>query len=74
MERTKLTSVRLDSDTLRLIDDYCAKHRYFKRSFVINRILTAALKCCDSASFWEMMESYDPYGDGLKMTIEKKPF
>lgn len=72
MEKTKITSVRIETETLKMIDDFCAKHTYLSRSSVINRVLSAAMKCCDNASFWRLMESFDPYGDGLKVIIIKK--
>lgn len=44
MERTKLTSIRLELDTLAEIEEIVNNERYYKRSDVINNILAAVFR------------------------------
>lgn len=39
-ENLKLISVRLDPETLELIDAFTKRHRYWKRNSVINQVLS----------------------------------
>ena len=44
MERTKLTSIRLEIDTLKEIEEIISGERWYKRSDVINNILAAVFR------------------------------
>lgn len=42
--RTQLISIRVESDVLQLIDDYCKHREYLSRSRLINLILAKIFK------------------------------
>lgn len=44
MERTKLTSIRLELDTLKEIEEIVSDERWYKQSHVINNILAAVFQ------------------------------
>lgn len=55
----KLTSIRLDSDVLTAIDEFCEKNRYWKRSAVINSILAAVTKNFSSGDIYNMVREWN---------------
>lgn len=55
----KLTSIRLDSDVLEVIDEFCEKNRYWKRSTVINSILAAVTKNFSSGDIYNMAREWN---------------
>lgn len=55
----KLTSIRLDSDILDAIDEFCEKNRYWKRSTAINCILSAVTKNFSSGDLYNMMREWN---------------
>ena len=44
MERTKLTSIRLELDTIKEIEEIVSDERWYKQSHVINNILAAVFQ------------------------------
>ena len=62
----------MDEETIKFIDDYCVKRRYINRTFVIQQIVSAFIKCCSPGDLWRLMESYNPYSDGIIISITKK--
>lgn len=58
MERTKLTSIRLETDTIEKIDNLVKKNTYWKRSDYINNILAAVLK---NFTEWEVLQMVSRY-------------
>lgn len=72
MGKTKLISLRMDEETIKFIDDYCSKRKYFNRTYVIQHIVDAVVKCSTPGDFWKLMESYYPYSDGVIISITRK--
>lgn len=72
MERNRLICVRVPLDVLELIDKEAAKCRYMNRSFVINRVLECMMKCTTGGGLFKALNTYDPVGDGIEVTITKK--
>lgn len=58
MERTKLTSIRLETDTLEKIEKLVERGRYWNRSEVINNLLRCVLTKFTDGQVHEMMQSY----------------
>lgn len=58
MERTKLTSIRLETGISNKIDQIAAKHTYWKRSAVINNLLQAVLNNFNDGQIYDMMCTY----------------
>lgn len=54
-ESKKLISARIDPETLKKIEEFCAKHRYWTRNFVIDRILYAVLEDFDEKDIYDMV-------------------
>lgn len=73
MEAKKLISVRLDQETLELIDEFLDKQNYFTRSAVIDTLLSVIMKCADSDTIWKMMTTSFPYEKGciVRFVIDK---
>lgn len=72
MGKSKLISLRMDEETVKFIDDYCSKRRYINRTYVIQHIIDAVIKCSSSGDLWKLMESYNPYSDGIVVSVTKK--
>lgn len=58
MERTKLTSIRLETETVEKIDNLVSKNTYWKRSDYINNILAAVL---ENFTEWEVLQMVSRY-------------
>lgn len=72
MGKSKLISLRMNEETIKFIDDYCSKRSYFSRTYVIQHIIDAVIKCSSPEHFWKLMESYNPYSDGIIISVTKK--
>lgn len=68
-ENLKLMSVRLDPDTVKKIDEFCAKHQYWKRNAVINNVLTAVFKHFSQGDVYDMVRA-----DLFKQNVVKANF
>ena len=65
MPNLKLISIRLDDETLAMVEKLSRTASYRNRSFIIQRILKAVLTCTDDETLQHIIDSWDPYGDGL---------
>lgn len=75
MLKTKLISLRVDEDVLSLVEAFISKRPYLDRSKFIQRVLTAALKCSDEDTLHCMVDTNDPFSDGVILRahlLEKK--
>lgn len=72
MGKSKLISLRMNEETIKFIDDYCSKRSYFSRTYVIQHIVDAVIKCSSPEHFWKLMESYYPYSEGIIISVTKK--
>lgn len=70
MEKLKLVSVRLDPDTVRKIDEIATRYNYYKRSTIINLILTNIIKCADGRTLWKILSTYSPHTCGYKVVFQ----
>lgn len=77
MERTKLTSIRLETESLEKIDNFVKTRTYFKRSDVINNILAAVLQNFTEGEVYDMVCRYrwnrNVVNTKFEVTQELKP-
>ena len=59
MKPKKLTSVRLDEVILQRADEFVARHKYWKRSDVLNNVLLAALLNFTEAEIYDMVKTWE---------------
>ena len=59
MERTKLTSIRLETDNLEKIEKVVERERYYNRSEVINNLLKCVLTKFTDGQVHKMMQRYN---------------
>lgn len=69
MVNTKLISVRLEKDVLTALDEIANKASYRKRSACLNRILKCVLTCASEDAVSTIVDTHDPFGDGLKLHL-----
>lgn len=50
----KLTSVRLDPDTLEKIEEFLKRHEYWTKNAVINNVLTAVMERFSDRDIYDM--------------------
>lgn len=78
MDRTKLVSVRLETETFDKIEKIVARETYYKRSDVINNLLKAVLDNFDEGQIHDMMYRWKWNGNVVKtqfeVTKELKPY
>lgn len=78
MERTKLVSVRLETETFDKIEKIVERERYYKRSDVINNLLKAVLDNFDDGQIHDMMHRWNWDRNVVKtqfeITKELKPY
>lgn len=63
MERTKLTSIRLETDVLEKIEKVVGRERYYNRSEVINNLMRCVLTKFTDGQVHEMMQRYRWYNN-----------
>lgn len=54
LQNLQLMSVRIDPDTIKKLDDFCSRHRYWKRNTVINAILYAVMNNFTEKDIYDM--------------------
>lgn len=59
MERTKLTSIRLELDVCEKVEELAKQHSYWKKSTIINSLLAAVLFNFDSKAIYDMLRTYN---------------
>lgn len=78
MERTKLVSVRLETETYNKIEKIVERERYYKRSDVINNLLKAVLDNFDAGQIQDMMNRWKWNGNVVntqfEVTKELRPY
>ena len=78
MERTKLVSVRLETETYDKIENIVARETYYKRSDVINNLLKAVLDNFDDGQIHDMMYRWkwdrNVVNTQFEVTKELKPY
>lgn len=63
--KLKLTSVRIDPDTLEKLEKFTAKHYYWTRNAVINQILTTVVERFDEKDIYDMVRTYSGSKDPI---------
>ena len=78
MERTKLVSVRIETETYDKIENIVARETYYKRSDVINNLLKAVLDNFDEGQIHDMMYRWkwdrNVVNTQFEVTKELKPY
>lgn len=78
MERTKLVSVRLETETFDKIEKIVEHETYYKRSDVINNLLKAVLDNFDAGQIHDMMYRWkwdrNVVETKFEVTKELKPY
>lgn len=78
MERTKLVSVRLETETYDKIEKIVERETYYKRSDVINNLLKAVLDNFDDGQIHDMMNRWkwdrNVVNTQFEVTKELKPY
>lgn len=72
MKGNRLICIRVPLEVLEQLDKMSSTASYLNRSRIINQILEAVIKCCPSDEVWKIIHCYDPYGDGLQVSVTKK--
>ena len=54
----KLTSVRIDPDTLEKIDEFLKKHEYWTKNAVINCVLTTVMNRFSERDIYDMVRTW----------------
>ena len=70
MVNKQLISIRLDAEVLEKIDELAKKHSYWKRSTIINHLLSVLLRCANGRVLWNMMEQFYSYEKGYVIRFE----
>ena len=70
MEKLKLTSVRLDCETLEAIDKIKRQSYVGSRSWIINRLLRLCLKYTSDKDLWTMLSTRKIERLGYKITLK----
>ena len=70
MEAKKLISVRINQETLDLIDQFTNHRSYYTRSAVMANLLYAVMKCSDNETLWSMVSTAFPYEKGCTVRFE----
>lgn len=78
MERTKLVSIRLETETFEKIEEIVQRETYYKRSDVINNLLKAVLDNFNDGQIHDMMYRWkwdrNVVNTQFEVTQELKPY
>ena len=78
MRETKLTSLRVNVDTLAKIEEFKKKHSYWKTSSVINGVLDAVFANFNEQQIYAMLRDWDwkkcVTNVEFEITKEMKPY
>lgn len=78
MERTKLVSVRIETETYKKIEKIVERETYYKRSDVINNLLKAVLDNFNDEQIHDMMYRWkwdrNVVNTQFEVTKELKPY
>lgn len=69
--RTKMVSLRMSRGTAELVERYIASRPYLSKSNVIEKCVSAMLRCATEQTRDKILNSYDPYDDGYILTASK---
>lgn len=72
MNKSVLISIRLPTTLLNSIDEIAKSREYLNRSKVIQHAMTAMVLCTELQEIYDVMNCYDPFGDGIKIKVLKK--
>ena len=70
MEAKKLISVRIDQETLELIDKFLKHRSYYTRSAVMANLLNVVMKCAADETLWQMITTSFPFEKGCTVRFE----
>lgn len=69
-ENLKAVSTRLDPETLRKIDQFVVKRKYWKRNTVINNVLTAIFENFQEGDIYDMVRWWKRGHNEVKAEFE----
>jgi hypothetical protein len=72
MERNKLISLRIDTEVWSKIDKLAGASEYLTRSRIINACMNAMVHCVVGDGLWKVLNSFDPYADGIEVHIVER--
>lgn len=72
MITTKMVSMRLSSNLLGKLEDFCAQHTEFSRTSVVENVLTNVFECSDEQTLWDIVSTFDGYSSSYNVRFEKK--
>lgn len=70
--KTKLISVRLPEEVVNDIDLLAMGNAGFTRSLILERFVTACLRCSSPDGLWDLMSIRFPYEKGWKLHFARE--
>lgn len=70
MEKLKQLSVRIDSDTIRKIDEMANETTYWKRNTIINQILTVMMQYTSKDGLFNIMQFHPNAFHCVEITVK----
>lgn len=70
MDKTKLTSIRIEAETYEKIERYTAEIRWYKKSQIINNILTAVFENFTDQQIRDMISRYKWWRNKVETKFE----
>lgn len=71
-QRKVTISLRIEAETYESLNELAKRHFPLTRSDVIRKIVDAFYKCTSPEDIWEVLSSWDSFGDGLVIKVMKK--
>lgn len=72
MSELKLISFRIEKDMLEIIEKIGQSQPYLSRSRVLHKFLSAMVFCTSENEMWEVLNTFDPYMDGIEIHVTRK--
>lgn len=70
MEKLKLVSMRIESQTLEKVEELAKNHDYCKKTSIMSKLLTRIFECADTETIFRMLAENWAFEKGYKITFE----
>lgn len=70
MEKLKLVSMRIESQTLEKVEEMAKNHDYCKKTSIMSKLLTRIFECADKETIFKMLAENWAFEKGYKITFE----
>lgn len=69
MANKKIVSLRMSKDLLQDVDNYLLRRPYLNRSSLIEKCVSAVMRCASEKDTHLVLKTYDPFAEGVIIQV-----